>query len=170
MPNVGFWAITAVLSLQTLITCLTSTIGQYVYKVYLETFPNATNFTINDIYDESYNSAGYYKETVTCSTRNISRDSDANAWAQQNSADLFFWTNLVSSFPLIIMTYVLGLYTPKIGKRIVLIIPMLGSLIQIALWLVLIYVNQSDILWYIAAFLNGLSGAGSLSGNNILSH
>ena len=49
---------------------------------------------------------------------NISLDSDAQAWAQQRSADLFFWTNLYSSCPIIIMTYILGLYTPKLGQTI----------------------------------------------------
>ncbi|CAF3622046.1 unnamed protein product [Rotaria sp. Silwood1] len=157
-----------ILCLQTLISCLTSTIGQYIYGFYLETYPNSSNktsnYTIIHVYDSIYFFNEINNETNKCLQSDISPNKDAQTWAQQRSANLFFWTNLMSSFPVIIMTYIFGLYTPKLGKRIVLIIPMLGTTIQVSIWLSIIYFHLSEFWWYIAAFIIGLSGSGGLSG------
>ncbi|CAF0999792.1 unnamed protein product [Rotaria sordida] len=168
MANVSIYAIAIILCLQTLITCLTSTIGQYIYGFYLETYPNSSNKTSNYTKITIYNSFYFFNEinneTNTCLQNGSSPNKDAQAWAQQHSANLFFWTNLISSCPVIIMTYILGVYTPKLGKRFVLIIPLLGTIIQLTIWLLVIYFHLSEIWWYIAAFIVGLSGSSGLFG------
>ncbi|CAF3613851.1 unnamed protein product [Rotaria socialis] len=162
MSNISIYAIATILAIHTIINCLTSTVGQYVYRYYLEIYPNSSNYTVTNAYHAFYVVDVNTNETSTCSHKNISRDGDAQTWAQQSSAELFFWTSLVSSCPVIIMTYVLGLYTPQLGKRVVLLIPMLGSTIQLILWLLIIYFRLSELWWYTAAFINGLSGAGGV--------
>jgi len=109
-------------------------------------------------------------ETNKCVQSDVSPDSDAQLWAQQRSADLFFRINLMSSCPVIIMTYVLGLYTSKLGKRFVILLPMAGATSQFAIWLAIIYFHLSQFWWYIAAFIVGLSGSsGVLSMNAFFS-
>jgi hypothetical protein len=167
MSNIRIYALVAILAIHTIISCLTSTVGQYVYRYYLEIYPNSSNYTVKNAYNAFYVVDVNRNETSTCSHKNISRDGDAHTWAQQSSAELFFWTSLVSSCPIIIMTYVLGLYTPQLGKRVVLVIPMLGSTIQLSLWLFIIYFRLSELWWYTAAFINGLSGAGGVISKSI---
>lgn len=137
-----------ILSLQTLSTCIVSTIGQYIYAYYLNSYPNRT-LTLNI-------------EIEKCSESDFSPDSNAQTWAQERSAELFFWTNLVSSCPMIVMTYLLGLYTPKLGERCVLILTMIGTFGQFAVWLAIIYFHLPEYWWYIAAIVVGLSGSTSV--------
>jgi hypothetical protein len=167
MSSINSYSIGAILSLQTLCTCVTTTIGQYIYAFYLNTYPIPSNGTSNFTTSPSF----YFLKNLNdfnnkCVESAFSPNNDAQAWAQQRSADLFFWTNLCSSCPVIIMTYILGLCTPKLGKRFVLILPMLGTVAQFAVWLSIIYFHLSEYWWYIAAVLLGLSGStGVLSMN-----
>lgn len=156
MSGVSNYAIAIILCLQTIINCLSSTIGQYIYAFYLHTYSNSSN--LFDILTRIDN------ETNACVQTNISSASDAQLWAQQRSAHLFFRTNLASSCPVIIMTYILGLYTSKLGKRFVLLLPMIGGGSQVAIWLAIIYFYLSEFWWYIAAFITGLSGSTGLLG------
>ncbi|CAF1048577.1 unnamed protein product [Rotaria sp. Silwood1] len=166
MTDISSYTIGAILSLQTLCTCIISTIGQYVYAYYLEIYPTQPNSTHNFSTMNSIITYNFLKkfndDTKQCIESDISLDSDAQAWAQQQSADLFFWTNLFSSCPLIIMTYILGLYTPKLGQRFVLILSMIGTLIQFIIWLAIIYFHLPDYWWYIAAVIIGLSGSSGI--------
>jgi hypothetical protein len=63
------------------------------------------------------------------------------------------------------MTYILGLYTPKLGRRFVLLLPMLGTTIQLSIWLAIIYYHLPEYWWYIAAILVGLSGSDNVRSN-----
>ena len=166
MSNISAYIIGAILSLQTLCTCVTTTIGQYIYAFYLNTYPIPPNGTANwttlspiPTYDFLRR---FTEETKGCTQNDFMPSNDAQAWAQQRSADLFFWTNLCSSCPVILMTYLLGLYTPKLGHRFVLILPMLGTLIQLAIWLSIIYFHLPEFWWYIAAVILGFSGSSSV--------
>lgn len=161
MTVVSSCTIATVLSLQTLCTCIIFTLGQYIYIFYLQSYPfsshviqNLTNSTLPSF---------LYKINKTspqkCSTNNSSFDGPTQVWAQQRSADLFFWTNVWSCIPIIIMTYILGVHTPKLGRRFVLLLPMLGTTVQISIWLSIIYYHLPEYWWYIAAFIVGLSGA-----------
>jgi hypothetical protein len=170
MSGVSSYAIVVIICLQTVIVCLCSTIGQYVYAFYLHTYPNSSNSTSNHTITISINRPLMNNETSKCSHSNISSDTDADIWAQQHSADLFFWINLMSSFPVIIMTYIIGLYTPKLGKRFVILLPMLGTIIQVSIWLSIIYFHLPEFWWYIAAFIIGLSGSTGVFGMYFLKY
>ncbi|CAF3283465.1 unnamed protein product [Rotaria sp. Silwood2] len=166
MMNVSNYTIAIVLSLQTLCTCIIFTQGQYIYKFYLETYrflsyeiQNSTIVTLPSYLNKINN-----KFSDKCAKSSIAVNRSAQAWAQQRSADLFFWANLWSCFPIIIMTYILGFYTPKLGKRLVLILPMIGTVCQLAIWLTIIYFHLSEYWWYIAAFIVGLSGSENVRG------
>ncbi|CAF1936484.1 unnamed protein product [Rotaria magnacalcarata] len=163
MTGIGVYTIGTILSLQTLCTCVISTIGQYFYIYYLGIYTPPSNSTYNWSTISPGSSSNFLKqfndETKRCIDSDVSFDNDAQAWAQEKSADLFFWTSLVNSCPLIIMTYILGLYTPKLGKCFVLILPMIGILAQFAIWLAIIYFHLPDYWWYIAAAIVGASGS-----------
>ena len=171
MSDINAYIIGAILSLQTLCTCIATIIGQYIYGYYLETYPIPPNSTVNwttlrtpiSFYDflRQFN-----EETKTCVEGDMSPDQNAQAWAQQRSADLFFWTNLCSSCPVIVVTYIFGLYLSKLGQRFVLILPMLGTLVQFAIWLSIIYFHLPEYWWYIAAVILGLSGSSSVLSMN----
>ncbi|CAF1190088.1 unnamed protein product [Rotaria sordida] len=166
MTDICAYTIGTILSLQTLCTCIISIIGQYIYAYYLNIYPIPPNSTYNFSTITSMTTYNFLKkfndDTKQCIESDISPDSDAQAWAQEQSADLFFWTNLCSSCPLIIMTYILGLYTPKLGQRFVLILPMIGILIQFSIWLAIIYFHLPDYWWYIAAVIVGISGSSGI--------
>jgi MFS family permease len=166
MSGVSNYAIAVILCIQTLISCLSSTIGQYIYSFYLHAYPNSSNLTMTNAYHLIDFLTVINNETNKCVQSNISSDNDAELWAQQRSADLFFRTHLASSCPVIIMTYILGLYTSKLGKRFVLLLPMVGTASQITIWLVIIYLHLSEFWWYIAAFIAGLSGSTGVLGMN----
>jgi MFS family permease len=160
MTVVSSYTIATVLSLQTLCTCIIFTLGQYIYTFYLQSYP-FSSYVIQNLTNDTVQSFLHKikKTPEKCTQRNISLDSPAQAWAQQRSADLFFWTNVWSCVPIIIMTYFLGLYTPKLGRRFVLLLPMVGTTIQLGIWLSIIYYRLPEYWWYIASFIVGLSGA-----------
>lgn len=163
MSDKSAYIIGAILSLQTLCTCIISSIGQYIYAYYLDTYSNSSNNTYNYTTISSYNFLrNFNEENKKCDESDIFQDANAQEWAQEKSADLFFWTNLCSSCPVIIMTYILGLYISKLGQRFVLILPMFGTLIQFAIWLAIIYFHLPEYWWYIAAVIIGLSGSSSV--------
>jgi hypothetical protein len=58
------------------------------------------------------------------------------------------------------------LYTSKLGKRVVLLLPIIGSTGQIVIWLAIIYFHLPEFWWYIAAFIIGLSGSSGIFGRN----
>jgi len=166
MSDINAYILGAILSLQTLCTCVISTIGQYIYAYYLSIYPIPPNSTSNFTTISpgfSYNFLrNFNDETKKCQEDDDSRYYDAQDWAQQRSADLFFWTNLCSSCPVIITTYILGLYLSKLGQRFVLILTMIGTFIQFVIWLCIIYFHLPEYWWYIAAVIIGLTGSSSV--------
>ena len=162
MSAISTIAITSILSIQTLSTCLVSTVGQYVYAFYLDVYPNRPNDTWNgsDAVRRFYLVRAVSANSSQCdkSDSNL-MDNDAQAWAQQQSAHLFFWTNLCASIPLIITTYLLGVYVNQLGKRFVLILTLLGGAAQFGIWLAIIYFHLAEYWWYIAAIVSGLTGS-----------
>ncbi|UJR32068.1 hypothetical protein I4U23_019536 [Adineta vaga] len=159
MTVVSSYTIATVLSLQTLCTCIIFTLGQYIYTFYLQTYALSSNSIIRNL---TIQTSTKINSVEKCFKISKSQDAFAQAWAQQRSADLFFSINLWSCFPIIIMTYILGLYTPKLGRRFVLILPMVGITIQVTIWLAIIYFHLPEYWWYIAAFIVGLSGSDNI--------
>ncbi|CAF4177714.1 unnamed protein product [Rotaria sp. Silwood2] len=165
MSNLNLYAVGAILCLETLCGCIRSTVGQYVYRFYLQTYPYS--LTIAPIYrNGSSNSDAHYLTTINndtnCTTNAHVVTSGAQAWAQQRSANLFFWVDLSNGIPIIIATYVLGVYTPRLGIRLVAILPMSGLVLQISIWLAIIYFHLADYWWIIASIIVGLSGSQSV--------
>jgi hypothetical protein len=173
MTKISNYAIATILCLQTACNCVISTAGQYIYTFYLQlytvTFNSTQNLTV--IVNTSYE----LLETVSDGSEQCTGDTynysslNAQLWAQEQSADLFFRIGLWNSCPLIVMTYILGLYTPALGKRFVLILPMIGTTVQLSIWLSIIYFHLQDYWWYIASFIVGLSGSSSVLSKNSLS-
>lgn len=157
---VSSYAIATVLSLQTLCTCIIFTLGQFIYTFYLQAYALSRPPTVRVTLNMSTTTIAHRVNISNkCPHISGSLDSRAQTWAQQQSADLFFWINVWSCCPIIVMTYVLGLYTPKLGRRFVLILPMIGTATQLIIWLAIIYFKLPKYWWYVAAFIVGLSGS-----------
>ena len=166
MTKISNYVLVTILCVQTACHCVISTVGQYVYIFYLQLYPVTFNETQNVtlIVNTSYE----LLETVIDGSEQCTGDAynysslNAQLWAQEQSADLFFQMGLWNSCPVIVMTYILGLYIPTLGKRFVLILPMIGTAIQLSIWLSIIYFHLEDYWWSIASFIVGLSGSSSV--------
>ncbi|CAF1222678.1 unnamed protein product [Adineta ricciae] len=132
MAHVNIYIIGCVICLQSLTDCIQSTIGQYIYSYYLLNF-NKTNENSTRI--------------------------DAQAWAQAQSADLVSKKDVFSSFPLILMTFLLGLYINKLGRKCLLICSIFCDTIQMVIWLLIIYLQLDKYWWYISSFISSLAGS-----------
>lgn len=152
MIYVNNYVIAIILCLQTACQSVISTVGQYIYASFLQIYPSSGNTTGN------FTRLPWHSMKKS-SILMASSESDAQLWAQEQSADLFFRIDLWNSCPLILTTYILGFYTPKLGRRMVLIFPILGTAIQLSIWLAIIYLHLADYWWYIASFIVGLSGS-----------
>jgi len=168
MTYVSNYAIASILCLQTVSHCIISTVGQYIYASYLQIYSNSSNLTTIIIPPfHLLKTVSSISNQCIGNTTNSSSN-NAQLWAQEKSADLFFRIDLWNSCPMIIMTYMLGLYTPKLGRQFVLILPMLGTVIQLAIWLTIIYFHLADYWWYIASFIVGLSGSNYVFSKRII--
>jgi hypothetical protein len=142
--------------------CILSVVGQYIYGFFLQTYPglpqNRTNLSFLTV-----DHFGLDEEQCTATPENNSNNS-AQAWAQQRSADLIFQATLWRAFPVIIITYLYGLYAPRLNRRIVLLLSIFGSAIHVTIYQAIIYMHLAEYWWYIAAFIAGLAGGTNLLG------
>jgi hypothetical protein len=150
--NSNNYFIVTILCLQTIYNCIVSIVGQYIYGFFLQTYPdnfpkNGTNISLELNEDKC--------------TDNL--NNSAQAWAQQRSADLIFQATLWRAFPVIIITYLFGLYASKLNRRFVLLISIFGNSIHVIVYQAIIYKHLAEYWWYISAFIAGLSG-----GTNVL--
>ncbi|CAF1612233.1 unnamed protein product [Rotaria magnacalcarata] len=133
-----------ILSLQTIYYCLASSIGQYIYRYYLESYSETIDFNSDFwLLSNTFNTT-IINKIHQCNDRSV--PAPAHQWAQQKSSNLFFYQTVASSIPTIVMTYILGLYTHQLGRKFVLILTMFA-----------------DHWWHIAAFLSSLAGGGNVS-------
>lgn len=155
--------IVIILCLQTIYNCIVSIIGQYIYAYFLKTYPdvnppNSSNVTLWVREDFQLNEE-------TCLQDNTSNpNNSAQIWAQQHSADLIFRMTLWRAFPVIIMTYLFGLYASYLNRRLILFLSIIGNAIHVVIYQAIIYKNLALYWWYIAAFIAGFAG-----GTNVLS-
>lgn len=157
--SVSFYAIVAVRCLQTLSTCVIANIGQYIYSIYLQSYSftsDSTSNLTNSTLLSSIDALNAISQDSGQCVNNISNEADA--WAQEQSADLFSKIGLWRSGPIILMTCVLGLYVSKLGRRFVLILPMIGISIQLLIWLSMIYFKLREYWWYVAGIILGFTG------------
>lgn len=130
-----------ILCLRTVYNCILSIIGQYIYGYFLKIYSN-----------------------IPIENRTVNESNDAQIWAQEKSANLTFQATLWRAFPVIIITYVFGLYASKINRQISLLLSIIGNGIHVIIYQLIIYKNLPDYWWYISAFIAGLAG-----GTNVLS-
>ncbi|CAF1329924.1 unnamed protein product [Adineta steineri] len=158
--SLNIYAIAAITFLQSLCGSILAVVGQYIYAFYLKNDPFISNMTLIIPNNSSQLSILHtMNNNMTCGNDSNTTTSQAQIWAQQRSADLFFWIDLSNGIPVIIMTYILGLYTPKLGVRFVALLPMLGTVIQLAIWLAIIYLHLADYWWIISSIILGLTGS-----------
>ncbi|CAF1196319.1 unnamed protein product [Adineta steineri] len=158
--NLNIYAIIAITCLQSLCSSVLAVVGQYIYASYLKNDPLTSNMTLT-MPNNSFQSSILQttSNNMACGEDPNSTTSQTQIWAQQRSADLFFWINLSNGIPVIIMTYILGLYTPKLGVRIVALLPMFGTVIQLSIWLAIIYFHLLEYWWIISSIILGLTGS-----------
>ena len=154
MPGNNNSFIVITLCLQTVYNCIVSITGQYIYGFFLRTYPD--NFPSN-----KSNGSLWLDEEASC-TENTSNNS-AQIWAQQNSADLIFKATLWRAFPVIVTTYLYGLYASYLNRRLILFISLVGNAAHVIIYQAIIYRNLAVYWWYISAFIAGLAG-----GTNVL--
>jgi hypothetical protein len=157
--NSNNYFIVTILCLQTIYNCIVSIVGQYIYGFFLQTYPddhpkNGTNISFFTI-----NSFELNEEKCTDNLNN-----SVQAWAQQRSADLIFRATLWRAFPVIIITYLFGLYASHLNRRFVLLISIFGNAIHVIIYQAIIYKNLAEYWWYISAFIAGLSGGTNVIG------
>jgi hypothetical protein len=154
------YAVGMIVCLQSLCSSVLSILGQYIYAFYLKNYPISSNMTLILSNNSSQSSIlQTMNKAITCGRDSNKATGQAQIWAQQRSAELFFWIDLSNGIPVIIMTYILGLYTPKLGIRFVALLPMSGIAIQLAIWLTIIYFHLSEYWWIISAIIVGLTGS-----------
>ncbi len=167
--NLNIYAVGTIACLQSLCSSILSILGQYIYRFYLKNYPILSNMTLISVNNSSQSSIlPTMNKAITCGKDLDITTSQDQIWAQQRSADLFFWIDLSNGIPVIIMTYILGLYTPKLGVRFVALLPMSGIAIQLTIWLTIIYFNLSEYWWIIAAIIVGLTGSIGILSNKKL--
>ena len=160
MPDSNRCFIVGILCLQTLYNCIVSVIGQYIYGYFLEIYPDSTHNRT----DVSL-PIGLLAQSEQCSTNATeTTNNSAQAWAQQRSADLIFRLTLCRAFPVIVVTYVFGLYASQLNQRLVLLASIFGNAIHVVIYQGIIYGYLAEYWWYVSAFIAGCAG-----GTNVLS-
>ena len=156
MPDSNRCFIVGILCLQTLYNCIVSIIGQYIYGYFLEIYPDSPH---------NRSHISLVEQSEQCSTNATeTTNNSAQAWAQQRSADLIFRLTLCRAFPVIVVTYVFGLYASQLNRRIVLFVSILGNAIHVVIYQGIIYRYLAEYWWYVSAFIAGCAG-----GTNVLS-
>jgi hypothetical protein len=123
---------------QTFYYSLAASIGQYIYDYYLKTYiPASTLSSQTSLLPTT-------TENQFSQCQDQSNSVPAQQWAQQKSSNLFFYQTVASSIPIILMTYILGLYTHQLGRKFVLVLTMFGNIFQYAIWLFIIYYQVSS--------------------------
>ncbi|CAF4320829.1 unnamed protein product, partial [Rotaria sordida] len=154
-----------IICLQTLYNCILAIIGQYIYGYFLRTYYDMyQNWTIINNSSLKIDIFELNREQCIENTTDISNGS-AQIWAQQQSADLIFQATLWRAFPVIIITYLFGLYTSQLNRRLILILSIIGNALHVIIYQAIIYKNLGEYWWYISAFIAGLAG-----GTNILGY
>lgn len=116
---------------------MASSIGQYIYSHYLESYKTIVNLNADPLLLPNSITTTLTNSIGQCKDRSI--PAPAQQWAQEKSSTLFFYQTVASSIPTIVMTYILGLYTHQLGRKFVLILTMFGNVLQYSIWLVIIY-------------------------------
>lgn len=159
--------IVIILCLQTIYNSIVSIIGQYIYAYFLKTYPdvfpsNGSNVTLWTREDFRLNEEQCMENETT------NPNNSAQIWAQEHSADLLFRMTLWRAFPVIVITYLFGLYASYLNRRLILFVSIIGNAIHVGIYQAIIYKNLALFWWYIAAFTAGVSGGTNVIGKLVL--
>ncbi|CAF0947857.1 unnamed protein product [Adineta steineri] len=78
--------------------------------------------------------------------------------SETNNSDVVYRRNIANSIPAIVMSCLLGVLIPFLGKKFVLILPIIGFIIEMIIALAIIYLKLDIYWWYLSAFMLGLLG------------
>ena len=151
----------------TLYNCCVAVLGQYIYRYFLENYPNDDSRVWINI--TSLESHIYESNQGSCvqNTTAENTTSAAEAWAQKRSADLIFQSTLWRAFPVIIVTYLFGLYASRLNRRLVLFLSLFGGTLHVVICQVIIYKDLPEYWWYISAFIVGIAGGTNIVGSYV---
>jgi hypothetical protein len=162
IDNNNYFIVT-ILCLQTIYNCILSIIGQYIYRYFLKNYPN--NVPQNGTNITFWMSESFQSNEDKCAENSTDNSTNAaQVWAQEHSADLIFQATLWRAFPVIIITYLFGLYASYFNRRLILLISIIGNTIHVIIYQAIIYKNLALYWWYIAAFIAGSAGGTNLLG------
>ena len=166
MSRQSFFVVT-ILCLQTLYNCIVSIIGQYIYGYFLQTYPdgstNGTNGSYLSISYDFTDSRQLHHEQCAANKTGLTNNSSED-WAQQHSADLLFRMTLWRAFPVIVSTYLFGVYSSRLNRRLVLLVSIFGNAMHVVIYQGIIYGHLAEYWWYVSAFTAGLAGGTNVIG------
>ncbi|CAF0951285.1 unnamed protein product [Adineta ricciae] len=148
----------------TLCNCCLAILGQYIYQYFLANYPNDDSRAWINI--TSLTSHIYESNQGTCMQNTTAENttSAAEVWAQKRSADLIFQSTLWRAFPVIIVTYLFGLYASRLNRRLVLFLSLFGGALHVVICQAIIYRDLPEYWWYIASFIVGIAGGTNVVG------
>lgn len=155
--------IVTLLSLQTVYNSLVSTYGQYVYEYFLDQYSQNQTISSNRLLKDSVS------DKCKKNTSDLVNDS-SEIWAQEKSADLIFQATLWRAFPVIIVTYIVGIYGTHWNRHIVLIVSIVGNTLHVIVIEGIIYLKLAEYWWFISALIAGLSGGTNVIGEFLSLH
>ncbi|CAF1276877.1 unnamed protein product [Rotaria sordida] len=144
--------ITGIICLQTLCYCVILSIDTYVSSLHLSPSINCSGLQNENILNHFYQS-----NNETCPR--MDNDTSTHGLTPTRDRDeIVYRRTIANSLPAIIMTCALGMIIPFLGKRFVLILPMVGIAIQMTIALAIIYLDLGIYWWYLSGFLLGVFG------------
>ena len=81
---------------------------------------------------------------------------------QQDTANWSLYFSICSTLPLIFSSIIIGKWSDIKGRKVALLVPLFGMLVQSSVYLAVIYLNLSMPLLYIAEVVAGLTGGSPL--------
>ncbi|CAF0900740.1 unnamed protein product [Adineta steineri] len=78
--------------------------------------------------------------------------------SETNNSDVVYRRSIANSIPAIVMSCLLGVLIPFLGKKFVLMLPIIGFIIEMIIALAIIYLKLDIYWWYLSAFMLGLLG------------
>ncbi|CAF3916724.1 unnamed protein product [Adineta steineri] len=148
--------IIGIVCLQSLCYCIIQSINTYINPSQLSSKINCT-----ELYDENQ-IYQFYRNNTQCDNGTCSQIDNKTLLYEvrlkTEESDVVYRRNIAHSIPAIVMSSIMGVLIPFLGKRFVLILPLVGIIIQMIIALAIIYLKLDIYWWYLSAFMLGLLG------------
>ncbi|CAF0890812.1 unnamed protein product [Adineta steineri] len=148
--------IIGIVCLQSLCYCIIQSINTYINPSQLLPKINCT-----ELYDENQ-IYQFYRNNTQCDNGTCSQIDNKTLLYEvrlkTEESDVVYRRNIAHSIPAIVMSSIMGVLIPFLGKRFVLILPLVGIIIQMIIALAIIYLKLDIYWWYLSAFMLGLLG------------